>query len=176
MAPDQPPAPQDGAPPLAIVDIDGVVADVRHRLKYVERKPKDWDAFFAAAVHDPPHAEGLDLARALERTHEVVFLSGRPEKTRADTQVWLAGQGFGGHRVVLRPAGDRRPAAVVKVELLRRLARGREVGVVVDDDPYVLEAMRAAGYRVHAADWERRALEEEDRQALVEAQEVEGRT
>ena len=36
--------------PLAIVDIDGVVADVRHRLHHLDRRPKNWSAFFAAAV------------------------------------------------------------------------------------------------------------------------------
>ena len=35
--------------PLAIVDIDGVVADVRHRLVHVQSRPKDWDAFFDAS-------------------------------------------------------------------------------------------------------------------------------
>jgi hypothetical protein len=168
--------PPDGSRPLAVVDIDGVVADVRHRLQYVERKPKDWDAFFGAAPHDPPHAEGVDLVTSLGETHEVVFLTGRPEKTRGDTETWLAAQGLGGHPVFMRPGGDRRPAAKVKVELLRELARGREVGVVVDDDPYVIEAMRAAGFNVHAAEWERRLLDEQDADALIEAQEVEGRT
>ena len=36
--------------PLAVVDIDGVVADVRHRLHYIEGKPRQWDRFFSAAT------------------------------------------------------------------------------------------------------------------------------
>ena len=35
-----------GARPLAIFDIDGVVADVRHRLHHLESRPKGWDEFF----------------------------------------------------------------------------------------------------------------------------------
>ena len=38
---------------LAVFDIDGVLADVRHRVHLVDRRRhRDWDAFFAAAVSD----------------------------------------------------------------------------------------------------------------------------
>ena len=47
--------------PLAVFDVDGVLADVRHRLRFVERSPKDWDAFFSAAVDDPPLARSNEL-------------------------------------------------------------------------------------------------------------------
>lgn len=160
--------------PLAIVDLDGVVADVRHRLRHIERRPKDWDAFFAAAPDDPPHEEGIAIVRRLQDDHEVVFLTGRPERCRADTLEWLDRLGIGGHELLMRPARDRRPAAVVKVEMLRQRAGGRDVGIVVDDDDRVVEAMERAGFPVFHADWERRSAADHD--ALARAQEVEGRT
>jgi phosphoglycolate phosphatase-like HAD superfamily hydrolase len=161
--------------PLAVFDIDGVVADVRHRLRYVERRPKDWDAFFDAAVDDPPHPEGVDLVREhVASGHDVVFLTGRPERCRRDTERWLGEQGIGGFPLHMRPARDRRPAAVVKVQLLARLAADREVAVVVDDDELVVEALRRAGWNVVHADWEVRAAAEQA--ALLEAQELEGRS
>ena len=49
--------------PFAVFDVDGVVADVAHRLHHVARRPKDWRRFFAAAPKDPPLAVGIDLAR-----------------------------------------------------------------------------------------------------------------
>ena len=42
----------DDLPMVAVVDIDGVVADVRHRLHHVADRPKDWRSFFAAAADD----------------------------------------------------------------------------------------------------------------------------
>jgi phosphoglycolate phosphatase-like HAD superfamily hydrolase len=158
---------------LTVVDIDGVVADVRHRLVYLERRPKDWDAFFAAAPRDRPHPEGLDLVRGLAVDHEVVFLTGRPARYRRDTLRWLDRHGMGGHRLVMRPGGDRRPAAQLKVELLAVLAEGRRVALVVDDDVAVVAAVRAAGYPTRLADWERR--EPGEQRALFEAQERQGR-
>jgi phosphoglycolate phosphatase-like HAD superfamily hydrolase len=160
--------------PLAIIDIDGVVADVRHRLVHVERRPKDWDAFFAAASDDPPHPEGLALVERLAADHEIVFLTGRPVRHRRATQRWLAAHGLGGHRLVMRPGGVRRPAAQVKVELLAELAGDRRVAIVVDDDVAVVEAMRAAGHPTLHAEWE--SLDQEEHRALFDAQEVEGRS
>src|SRR5664280_1362634 len=49
--------------PLAVFDIDGVLADVRHRLPHVQSRPKDWDAFFAAIGKDPVLPDGLALAQ-----------------------------------------------------------------------------------------------------------------
>jgi hypothetical protein len=164
----------DGSRPLAVIDLDGVVADVRHRLHHLAGRRKNWPAFFAAARHDDVHPEGVAVVETLRRDHDIVYLTGRPEHLRADTERWLADHGLGGHDLVMRPAGDRRPAAVVKVELLRRLAAGRTVGVVVDDDPVVLEAMRRAGMPTFAAEWEARADAEDA--TLRQAQEDEGRT
>jgi hypothetical protein len=161
-------------PPLAIVDIDGVVADVRHRLHFLDDRPRDWDAFFAAADADPVHDEGVAVVARLAADHEVVFLTGRPRRLERSTQAWLDHHQLGGHRLVMRPEGDRRPALVVKTELLRRISAGRNVAVVVDDDPAVIEAMRSAGYPTFHADWERRSPEA--RRQLDDAQERLGRT
>jgi hypothetical protein len=160
--------------PLAVVDIDGVVADVRHRLHHLERRPKNWKGFFADAERDQPHLEGVELVRLLSTDHEVVFLTGRPANLEQATRRWLIRHGLGDHRLVMRPGNDRRPAAVVKVEMLAELAEGRTVEIVVDDDPVVIGHMRRAGYATLHATWERRALDEE--QTLRTAQETEGRT
>ncbi|HEX6657847.1 MAG TPA: hypothetical protein VF065_07185 [Ilumatobacter sp.] len=160
--------------PLAFVDIDGVLADVRHRLHFIERRPRDWDGFFAAAVDDPAHPEGIALVETLQADHEIVFLTGRPHRLAADTERWLAQQGVGGHRLVMRPERDRRPAASVKLELLKQLAGGRHVAVVIDDDADVIRTMRNAGYPTFHAAWEQRG--DADEQALNVAQEKLGRT
>ncbi len=160
--------------PLAIVDIDGVVADVRHRLHHIERRPKDWDAFFAAAPDDPPHTEGVAVVQRLAEDHDIVFLTGRPGWLRAATEAWLEANGIGGHQVVMRPRNDRRPAARVKLELVRKLSAGRQLDVIVDDDEAVVSALQDAGYPVYTADWERRSAAEEA--TLLEAQEVSGET
>lgn len=161
-------------PPIALVDIDGVVADVRHRVHFVEQKPKDWKRFFAGAVDDPPHPEGLAVVERLLEDHEVVFLTGRPETLREDTEQWLAKFGIGGSRLRMRSANDRRPAAQFKLQEAQRLSATRIIGIVIDDDADVIEAMKAQGFPTLQADWEQR--DSSTKAALKEAQDVEGRT
>jgi phosphoglycolate phosphatase-like HAD superfamily hydrolase len=156
--------------PLAVFDIDGVLADVRHRLVHVESRPKDWDAFFSAAVHDPPLPQGVQLAQESAKDCEVVYVTGRPERCRADTLRWFARHGLPEGPLSMRSGRDRRPARQAKPELLRRLARGRVVALVVDDDEQVCDAYEAAGYRVLRARWMTGSP------ALEQAQEAEGRT
>jgi phosphoglycolate phosphatase-like HAD superfamily hydrolase len=155
---------------LAVFDVDGVVADVRHRLRHLAREPKDWAGFFAAAAADPPLAIGVDLARAWADEHDLVWLTGRPERLRRVTERWLADQGLPVERLLMRPAHDRRPARLFKAGELARLAREADIAVVVDDDPAVVEELTGRGWPVYQADWVPYA------DALRAAQEHDGRT
>ena len=156
--------------PYAVIDLDGVLADVGHRLHHLQRRPKDWAAFFAGLDDDPLLPEGLAVARRLSEAHRVIYLSGRPERTRARTQGWLGRHDVPPGRVLLRGDQDRRPARVLKVGVLLRLAARAEVAVFVDDDPQVCAAARAAGFTVLEATWAR------PQPALLEAQERDART
>ncbi|MHB8961494.1 MAG: phosphatase domain-containing protein [Candidatus Limnocylindrales bacterium] len=156
--------------PLAVFDVDGVLADVRHRLRFVEGRPKDWDAFFSAAVDDPPLPQGVALAQESAKDCEVVYVTGRPEGCRRDTLAWFAEHGLPEGRLSMRRPRDFRPARVAKLDLLRTISADRAVAVVVDDDLQVCDAYEAAGFRVLRATWM------SDEPALHEAQEDDGRT
>ncbi len=156
--------------PLAVFDLDNTLADTAHRQRFLERKPRDWAAFFAAAPHDPPLAEGVALALESARECEVVYLTGRPERCRRDTLAWLAAHGLPEGRVWMRRNDDRRPARATKLETLARLARDREIRVLVDDDELVCQDAQRAGFTVVRARWTAESA------ALKEAQEGEGRT
>ena len=132
-------------PRAVVLDLDGVLADTRHRMHRITGRRRDWDGFFADAVADPVHPEGLALARAaVSEGRAVVYLSGRPERTRQDTVAWLRGQGAPDGEVLLRPEGNRRAARLVKLAELRRLSRRYALDVLVDDDPEVVRAVREA--------------------------------
>src|SRR5512142_859952 len=132
----------EGSPAFAVFDIDGVVADVRHRLHHVARQPKDWARFFAAARNDGPLPEGIALATEYARTHRLVWLTGRPESLRDVTHRWLTMHRLPIHVLLMRPAYDRRPARSFKNDQLVRLAVEGPVEVVYDDDPEVVALLR----------------------------------
>ncbi|MFF9778808.1 HAD family acid phosphatase [Streptomyces sp. NPDC013978] len=160
----------DNDRPLAVFDLDNTLADTAHRQRFLERSPRDWDAFFAAAPQDPPLPEGVALARESAEECEVVYLTGRPERCRRDTVDWLAAQGLPEGRIWMRRNNDRRPARRTKLEILRDLARTREIRVLVDDDELVCEDAERAGFTVVRARWAATSA------ALKVAQEREGRT
>ncbi|MEV7320107.1 hypothetical protein [Streptomyces sp. NPDC093970] len=156
--------------PIAVFDIDNTLADTAHRQRFLDSRPRDWDAFFAAAPDDPPLAEGVARALASAAECEIVYLTGRPERCRRDTLDWLAAHGLPEGRLHMRRGGDRRPARQTKLEILGRLAERREVRVLVDDDELVCDAAERAGFAVVRARWADRSA------ALEQAQEGEGRT
>ena len=137
---------------LAVLDIDGVVADVRHRLHHIESRPKNWNLFFSAAADDAPLGEGVRLAHDLAQRHEIVWLTGRPSRLRTVTREWLERHDLPGHELHMRGGSDYRPAPVFKLGVLEKL-RTREIAAFVDDDSDVIEAALAAGYPAVFADW-----------------------
>ncbi len=154
---------------IAVFDIDGVVADVRHRLHLLERRPKDWAGFFAAAGEDPPLAAGIDRVRAVAGEHEVVWLTGRPDSLRAVTRRWLAAHDLPGTELIMRGRHDFRPAPVLKLAELTAL-RDRRLELFVDDDDRVIAAAAGAGFPAVLADWM------ESSPVLAQAQDQAGRT
>lgn len=155
---------------LAVIDIDGVVADVRHRLHLIQGKPRRWDEFFAAAGGDAPLADGVALVLELAADHDVRWLTGRPERTRRLTVTWLAAQGLPAEPLLMRPDRDFRPARLTKRDELRKLRPAHEIAIVVDDDPDVIEMLAADGFPTRLADWLPHAP------TLRQAQESDGRT
>ena len=158
---------------IAVFDIDGVVADVRHRLHHLHPRTshayKSWSGFFRDAADDPLLDPGARLARDLAERHEIVWLTGRPEWLRDVTDDWLRRHDLPGTELHMRPDGDYRPARSFKLTVLRRLA-AREVAAFVDDDAEVVTAAEGAGFPAALADWVPRDA------ALRDAQERLGRT
>ena len=131
-----------------IFDIDGTVSDCEHRTHFLRGEgKKNWPAFYAAQVNDPPIAHMVKLARTLAIMHPVVFVTGRPEEYRAPTLAWLAKHVLDDFdSLYMRAAGDHRDDGIVKVELMNLVREaGYEVLLAFEDRTRVVEAYRAAG-------------------------------
>ncbi|MFE3678006.1 phosphatase domain-containing protein [Streptomyces griseus] len=158
------------ARPLAVFDLDGTLADTAHRQHFLEAPKRDWSGFFAAAVDDPPLAEGVRMVLASAEECRIVYLTGRPERCRRDTVAWLSRQGLPEGTLFMRRNDDRRPARRTKLDVLRQLGRKERVRMLVDDDELVCDAAQVAGFPVVRARWA------DPSAALKDAQEREGRT
>jgi predicted kinase len=130
-----------GTPRAVLVDIDGTVALM------VDRSPFD-----ETRVHeDLPNLPVINVVRSLAGAgHQVVFLSGRTNGCRAETEKWLAahvGVPYAG--LYMRPVGDMRKDSIVKAELFDEHIRDvYDVACVLDDRASVVAMWRSLGLTV----------------------------
>lgn len=79
---------------LVFIDIDGVLADNYHRLEYM--LDKDYQNFYSAdnILADKKLEKGCALLDALYVYHsyhaDVIYITGRPERTRTSTVAWMS--------------------------------------------------------------------------------------
>ncbi len=131
--------------PVVIVDIDGTLADVRHRLHHLRGRRKDWHGFFEAMDADTPIAGVVRWVQNLPPDYRVVVVTGRPEQYRERTLRWLRRQAIPFESLHMRRHGDHRSDFVVKAELLREL--DSQVAFAIDDRPPVCRMWREHGIR-----------------------------
>jgi NLI interacting factor-like phosphatase len=137
--------------PIVIVDMDGTLADVNHRLHHINGPGrKNWPAFFELMDQDPPNGEVVDMVREYAKDHEILIVTGRPDSYRQRTIDWLHRYGVPFSGIYMRKERDRRPDHVVKKEILDSLGpRKARVALVIDDRPSVCDMWRACGLKVH---------------------------
>lgn len=110
---------------IILCDIDGVLANCEHRLKYL--RERDYDSFYSIEMaNDTTIDSGIKLLRALksfDHNPKVFFITGRPERTRSITKLWVENcAGFtipGKGHLIMRKDGDHRPSPAVKVEQIK---------------------------------------------------------
>jgi phosphoglycolate phosphatase-like HAD superfamily hydrolase len=129
-----------------LFDIDGTVADCSHRLHHIEKSPKDWDAFFQACDEDSPIEHICDLVRIVSLELPVVFVSGRSDQCREETEEWLKKHRLWSGYLYMREHGDHRPDDIIKLELLEKVrSDGWRPIMAFDDRDRVVAAWRSAG-------------------------------
>jgi predicted kinase len=130
-----------------IVDIDGTLADCRHRLHHVLPGGKrDWVAFFAAMANDTVITPIADLVAEAADGFKIVLCSGRPEDYRYVTECWLDDNCIVRDALYMRAAGDTRPDHIVKAQILRGIRDdGYDPFLVIDDRQSVVDMWREQG-------------------------------
>ena len=137
-----------GEKPIILCDIDGTLADGRHREHLVQGEKKDWDGYYAILEHDSPINAVVRWVRELHKDHTVCLLSGRPDTHQLKTMIWLMLNSVPYDWLFMRAGGDKRPDVQVKGDFLKHLPKEKVV-FAIDDRPCVIrEVWRANGVRV----------------------------
>lgn len=134
-----------------IVDLDGTLCNTAHRQHHMELEQKNWKAFYEALIYDEHHEWCVALISAmLASGHEIIFVSGRPEDYRQETEGWLHDHAISlatePHPLFMRKTGDFRKDAIVKTEIYQsKIEPFYNVLFCVDDRQQVVDAWRELG-------------------------------
>ena len=136
-----------------IWDLDGTLADGRHRLHLLPTKDYDktesWTEFNLAAVDDLPFWDNIELCNSLaECCYRVIILTGRSDVARQVTLDWLNKYGVFFDELVMRSQSDNRKDTVIKEEYLRSIGL-ENILCCFDDLPHVAYHLRSLGLTCH---------------------------
>lgn len=137
---------------IVIVDIDGTISKVGDRIKFLQKKPKDWDSFYDACFDDKPIDSIIDLVLSLAFSYEIVFCTGRRESVRYKTEKWLNKHLFYSefrvfpYLLVMRPNKDFRHDTQVKPEQLKKEGINfKNIAFVLEDRNSMVDKWRELG-------------------------------
>lgn len=134
--------------PLYIFDLDGTLALIDHRRKFLDDKndPHRWDKFFETCDQDEPNWPVINTMEKLKAAGCAIYIfSGRLDTVRDKTITWLKKYtSFTDIELTLflkmRPNKDSRPDDILKQEWLDNMLdidRARIVAVFDDRDKVV---------------------------------------
>jgi phosphoglycolate phosphatase-like HAD superfamily hydrolase len=133
---------------IVVFDIDGTLADISHRLHHIEGANKNWDAFFADVSEDVCIEPIRRLLWSVQDAgYQIAFCTGRPEKTRLMTELWLLANvaiGSDDYLLYMRSDSDRRPDYEVKAGMLEKIG-SHNILFVVEDRQQVVDMWRRNG-------------------------------
>nr|DAF05321.1 MAG TPA: hypothetical protein [Caudoviricetes sp.] len=137
-----------------VFDIDGVLADCSHRLKYIQGEDKDYDSFYSydEILKDKPILNLdkilLNIQCAESSDIDIRFITARNIKSITATAEWLekyfsimVEEGD----ILMRPEKDWRPAYQVKEDLIEKHIGFENILFAFDDDDKVNEMYKKHG-------------------------------
>ena len=138
-----------------IVDLDGTLCDVDHRVHHVRKEEKDWHSFNEAMSEDKINLWCHELIKSMRNENfEILFVTGRDENYRTHTEKWLADHKVEYDQLYMRKADDFRADELIKKEIfLNEIKPNKEVIFVVDDRLSVVKMWREIGMVCLQCDW-----------------------
>jgi acid phosphatase class B len=138
-----------------IVDLDGTLTNVEHRVHHVRLDPKNWKEFNDLMIHDPIHSWCSELIFAMKaRGYKIIFVTGRGEDYRDQTESWLKKHQVNYDELYMRKVNDFREDADVKEEIYHQeIEKKNQVLFVVDDRKSVVARWRELDLVCLQCDW-----------------------
>ena len=131
-----------------IIDIDGTVAKIGDRLKYLQQEPKNWDSFYDHCDEDEPIKDVIQVVQVFRRCgYKLIFCTGRRDSVRQNTEEWIErhiGLKPDDYSLLMRKKNDWRHDTIVKPLMLNVSANN--VLFVLEDRTSMVKRWRELGY------------------------------
>lgn len=130
-----------------VFDLDGTLADISHRVHYIDRKKKDWNSFNKSCVDDSIIEETVEILRSLYKcSYKIIILTGRSDSVKQETVLWLKRNKIPYDELCMRPNNSREEDWKYKNSwLLENI--GMNVVGVFEDRLRVVDMWRKNGIR-----------------------------
>ena len=134
---------------IILCDIDGTIANNDHRQHYLQRK-KDWDGFFSELINDKPIFPIINkVIEEHDAGKDIIFLTGRPERYRYSTTLWLKEYFNFELKILMRKDNDQNNKLKVKKEIFEKNFRVNDIDYVIDNDIELLKQWEDMGIDVY---------------------------
>jgi FMN phosphatase YigB (HAD superfamily) len=127
-----------------LVDLDGTLCDVEHRVHHVQGSVKNWKSFNELMVDDELNHWCFELMEAMSsRGYKIIFVTGRGEPWRVPTENWLKKHKVKYEHLYMRGVLDHREDSDVKEEIyFNKIEQNYQVLFVIDDRKSVVDRWR----------------------------------
>lgn len=138
--------PNEYKPSAVIIDLDGTMCDVSHRLHHVRGEKRNWKAFFQELTNDSPNEWCRSIVNSMKEHYSIIFASGRPDDYYKQTKEWLIRHGLPTD-LYMRCRGDHRQDYIAKEIILdfEILTRVNPL-MFIDDRKQVVDLWRKRGF------------------------------
>ena len=134
---------------IILCDIDGTIANNDHRQHFLEGK-KDWDGFFSELINDEPIFPIINkVIEEHDAGKDIIFLTGRPERYRYSTTLWLKEYFNFELKILMRKDNDQNNKLKVKKEIFEKNFRVNDIDYVIDNDIELLKQWEDMGIDVY---------------------------
>lgn len=128
-----------------VIDLDGTLTDLTHRLHFIKGQIKNWDAFFDACKDDTENEWCSFIMNSLKGQVKIVIVSGRPERCRNATTKWLVDRHILYDELYFaRKDGDHAPDYLLKEQWLKEFG-AENILFCIDDRQQVVDMWRRNG-------------------------------
>lgn len=139
--------PEGSKPSAIVVDLDGTLCNIDHRLHFLQQDKPNWKLFFESMINDKVNDWCYDLVKGYSKYtgNHTVLCSGRPDDFRRLTEDWLdrVTSNLYYDHLFMRQRGDHRSDDVIKQILYDFEIKTRfNVSFVLDDRPSVCRMWR----------------------------------